>query len=110
MRISDWSSDVCSSDLAANRKFFERFEAVGGETRCEDRDALAGLAQGFEPAIGRGFEPFGAAEARLKGDLDRAPEQVGKQARGLLALAMIGIAEFQQIGRASGRERVGQSA
>src|SRR3546814_10730933 len=61
MRISDLSSDVCSSDL-----------------------------------IGRGFEPFGAAEARLKGDLDRAPEQVGKQARGLLALAMIGIAEFQR--------------
>src|SRR3546814_4835439 len=54
--------------LAANRELFERFEAVGGEARREDRDALAGLAQGFEPGIGRGFEPFGAAETRLEGD------------------------------------------
>src|SRR3546814_1195688 len=42
--------------LAANRELFERFEAVGGEARREDRDDLAGLAQGFAPGIGCGFE------------------------------------------------------
>src|SRR3546814_12606281 len=31
MRISDWSSDVCSSDLATEVEI--RFEAVGDETR-----------------------------------------------------------------------------
>src|SRR3546814_3657011 len=29
MRISDWSSDVCSSDLQAGEKFLARFDAIG---------------------------------------------------------------------------------
>src|SRR3546814_1097524 len=55
MRISDWSSDVCSSDLhqeipAGNRERTDRLVAVG---RCEQRrrtavGVVAGLAFAFQ--------------------------------------------------------------
>src|SRR3546814_5570156 len=46
MRISDWSSDVCSSDLLAQRLF------VPETFRLEDKDAIAGR-QDAELAIAR---------------------------------------------------------
>src|SRR3546814_6303595 len=36
MRISDWSSDVCSSDLTDSSWSREEIERFQGVTRCED--------------------------------------------------------------------------
>src|SRR3546814_19638342 len=53
MRISDWSSDVCSSDLPVGGKAaktiiaFERIAAVAHETEQAGKDS------GVDPAIGR---------------------------------------------------------
>src|SRR3546814_16878921 len=46
MRISDWSSDVCSSDLAAIRRVFEAAAALGDEVPLvylEDYDMALAL-------------------------------------------------------------------
>ncbi len=83
----------CELVLAADRQLLERFEAVGGEAGSEDGNAPPLAAQPFERRVGRGFEPLGAAEARLERHLDRAAERVGEQRRGLAALVMIGVAE-----------------
>src|SRR3546814_3887038 len=51
MRISDWSSDVCSSDLIGRRESLQDFAAGGGccpkaqshDEACSQRDHDAGL-------------------------------------------------------------------
>src|SRR3546814_10551193 len=66
MRISDWSSDVCSSDLKTQRQFthgllFLRFAATN------DRD----LASGFDNELGDGFgqvQAFLVHQARNHGE------------------------------------------
>src|SRR3546814_5688296 len=77
MRISDWSSDVCSSDLplfgeVADRSRIERFEEqadrlilriVGGQARC--------LAQNGGGAIQQGAIDLGQFEIGLDGIDDR---------------------------------------
>src|SRR3546814_11870901 len=56
MRISDWSSDVCSSDLTARRIFFEhragawRATARSGPRRSRAARARASFRQISEPA------------------------------------------------------------
>src|SRR3546814_1594765 len=72
MRISDWSSDVCSSDLADDRRHLEpgdRAIAIGradhGDARRRQADLLLGFAQrgGGHVGIARIDAPAG------KGDL-----------------------------------------
>src|SRR3546814_18982805 len=46
MRISDWSSDVCSSDLLVGKKVLE-VEAAGHEARCQRRAADLGHREGL---------------------------------------------------------------
>src|SRR3546814_1024364 len=95
MRISDWSSDVCSSDLAdlPGRGFRDRavVGAVGAEVVVLDLDPVLvgeGVEQGLGLRdVGRGVDDDAALG--LAG-LDRLRVAVGK------------------IGRASCRERVGQ--
>src|SRR3546814_4213815 len=83
MRISDWSSDVCSSDL-------------------DEEDCAGGLARDLlrlrrdEPADDRVAAPP-ARNARAAG---RAPARLADDDRGL--------ADGHEIGRASCRERVCQ--
>src|SRR3546814_5797427 len=84
MRISDWSSDVCSSDLALNLR----------------RAALAQIQGGHRSAQrGRGLE---VEEVR--------PYAVGDDARSIdwRVTARRGRLHTKQIGRASRRERVCQ--
>src|SRR3546814_14897157 len=76
MRISDWSSDVCSSDLS-NIPVTRRFFAGGG-----------GSVRGYSY---REISPYNDADEALGGRSS--------------ALASF---EIRKIGRASGRERVGQ--
>src|SRR3546814_2654562 len=90
MRISDWSSDVCSSDLAERA-----MEAVR-------RDARVILEA--ERTIGQQPPDKGGAARRVA---DRQQQQRAA------AQLRIGVAKggqnTAQIGRASCRERVGQS-
>src|SRR3546814_11750251 len=79
MRISDWSSDVCSSDLFRHRRVDFRLgvEAADGEP---DRAARPRLreAQGRE-AVGRRHRRRGAG--RAGGDREARHGQIGRATR-----------------------------
>src|SRR3546814_15936296 len=90
MRISDWSSDVCSSDLLADDGEFMILRAGqaqfgrihdGRQRIPESGHRLAGIAQHGQTS---------------DGDVERIVETV------------VAVGEEDEIGRASGRERVGQ--
>src|SRR3546814_17828081 len=101
MRISDWSSDVCSSDLHRGEAF-DRDGAFAAQGRGDDTLLARLLAEpwfALPPPKSTGRDQFhlGWVESRLRGD--EAPQDV--QAT-LLALTVRTVAE---IGRASCRER-----
>src|SRR3546814_12059410 len=96
MRISDWSSDVCSSDLAEH-------DTAAGE-RCLRRLHVIGEAQ-VAAAAARGA----AGKAELaQVDLPRRPARIAAlhmdERRGRQRLGC----SAQEIGRAAWRERVWQ--
>src|SRR3546814_20738577 len=80
MRISDWSSDVCSSDLPEQREYEHRhpggadLELLGDGRRVAARPALADLPGGA--ALGDGVPGSGAA-APLGGSSEE--RRVGKE-------------------------------
>src|SRR3546814_15456915 len=99
MRISDWSSDVCSSDLAAVvllllgveaqileqrhtavRQDADRFPGVGTDTVLTERDRAAEyLRQGLGDRVlghGRVAPALGAAEMREDQELGRSPRHL----------------------------------
>src|SRR3546814_3845748 len=87
MRISDWSSDVCSSDLhAAGRRILEAFG-----NRFERGIAEAGRGQGDAEG-----HAVGTKTGRHRNS--RKPEQIEE----------VGVGAEPEIGRASCRERVCQ--
>src|SRR3546814_15013466 len=104
MRISDWSSDVCSSDLRPCRTFQAAHrgvaveaddEAVAGGARLLQQGHVAGV-QKVETAVGEADLEPGLTPA---GDLSHQAVEVGHLGFG---------GEQFQIGRASCRERVCQ--
>src|SRR3546814_5258208 len=105
MRISDWSSDVCSSDLCAGFEPRQPLELVepGEDARRVARDVCRQRAV----FVGRG------AEQLLLDHLGKALQRVYRGAQLMEQLSdTVGFArlrrKFEQIGRASGRERVCQ--
>src|SRR3546814_10071628 len=90
MRISDWSSDVCSSDLLAGERLQLRFERIDARGQVDHRGVGARAFAGGVVGRDLAFEK-GRAAAREDRTLDR-PHFL-----------------FEQIGRASCRERVCQS-
>src|SRR3546814_16750810 len=95
MRISDWSSDVCSSDLAASAKqLIQRAMSVSGLTAGDlayegarrvldehERMVLTGADRdAFLDAVSRPPEPTGKLVAALKRTEER---RVGKEWFGL---------------------------
>src|SRR5215213_10315370 len=81
----------------ADAKLFDGFETVCGKTGRSDGDpfdALAGISA--KRRLGCRLEPFGAAETRLEGDVKITPQRFAEQARGLPAMAVIGIAQFKR--------------
>src|SRR3546814_4548517 len=87
MRISDWSSDVCSSDLLSERLF----EHVGKTIDTNLHDAFAGGVEqqiGFATAVGglvtqlqiqhiRGLALERAAEIGVEAGFDRVERDTG---------------------------------
>src|SRR5688572_21045059 len=75
------------SIAAADRQLLERLQAVGGEAGRDHGHFDHALARKLgEQFVGGRLEPFGAAEARLKGDGELAAERLAEQARSLLAV------------------------
>src|SRR3546814_16408163 len=99
MRISDWSSDVCSSDLQ---------EVAAGERAVEVDQFGAGAREFHRQAPRIGFDDLDllAEAARERGgDFDRrALAEI--VAIGLEGEAETGDARLRKIGRASWRARV----
>src|SRR3546814_20882022 len=88
MRISDWSSDLCSSDLAD----LGCAVALASRTEADCADLAAGIAERFRvPAVGLScnIADEASVEAAVAGTIDR-------------------LGGLDKIGRASGRERVCQ--
>src|SRR3546814_11458306 len=77
MRISDWSSDVCSSDLIGSREQRrERHFLLGAITFG---DTLDGIAHRFGPFVLVGFEVVRADNSQTKADnADRKSVVKGK--------------------------------
>src|SRR3546814_14954522 len=116
MRISDWSSDVCSSDLAEDEALALIARAAEGSVR----DGLSILDQ----AIAHGHGAVSATQVReMLGLSDRSAIRdlfglvLAGDAPGLLAAlksqyALVpepaALFRATQLGRASRRERVGQ--
>src|SRR3546814_19349300 len=125
MRISDWSSDVCSSDLVATLigpAIFgvDPFDIAGAPFMPPDadywcgtdylgRDIMAGLLIG-----GRATLTVGAVAALISVGIGITFGALGGYFGGLVDTALMKVTEFfqvlptLQIGRASGRERVCQ--
>src|SRR5215210_4324486 len=79
----------------ADSELLDRLQAIGRESGRGDgdpRDALGRISG--QRRLGRRLEPFGAAEARLKGDVDFLPQRCPEQARGLAAVAVVGVAKL----------------
>src|SRR3546814_6762007 len=91
MRISDWSSDVCSSDLL-------EFERGGGAPSVRSRVALERFKNVLRNEVG---DSHGS---RLIDEKDRQ-FRLGELEARVMALEAL---DMRQIGRASGRERVWQ--
>src|SRR3546814_13129113 len=99
MRISDWSSDVCSSDLGPARAF----GADGIPGRINRGNATRGSNDG---RIYRRDGPyFGPREICALWQGDRRPERAVRRRSGRQGTGRGGAGK---IGRASGRERVCQ--
>src|SRR3546814_13676163 len=96
MRISDWSSDVCSSDLRLHRRAVTASQDDAAEEVPLVREIHRRVAQGMAAALGVGGIHRRAASLEV----------------GELAGSIVGAhqdpAAIAQIGRASCRERVGQ--
>src|SRR3546814_5475671 len=102
MRISDWSSDVCSSDLGSHHLGEQDHAGLGGAVGPEHREALlAGLARhvadapadlGVDHALGRGLgdEPR-AGEVHVE---HLAELEIGRAPSELQSLMRISYAVF----------------
>src|SRR3546814_16582146 len=67
MRISDWSSDVCSSDLTAHFAFYGTRLAGTPQQRSRDKRALAALDTYLGAAVGRAYaEKYFPASAKAE--------------------------------------------
>src|SRR3546814_13902997 len=103
MRISDWSSDVCSSDL---REVDEGLEAMDAWLMEYPQDLLVrtSLAETYM-ALGR----LPAAEREYQAALEVAPDNAWTLNNLAWLRMSLGKAEEAEIGSASCRERVWQS-
>src|SRR3546814_18558890 len=99
MRISDWSSDVCSSDLRGEApRVIAPVERAGAEENSIGKGAREGAQRSLDVAVRKHHDDLAFA---VRDDLVEGEAAV--------ALHRAALAEREQIGRASCRERVCQS-
>src|SRR3546814_17783474 len=98
MRISDWSSDVCSSDLVSARLLLRSsaITAVSATRPCQPSSTKSGADV--------------TLKARITEDMKTAMRAKDSARLGTIRLLLAGIKqrEVDEIGRASCRERVCQ--
>src|SRR3546814_11789865 len=115
MLISDWSSDVCSSDLAARRGrsfcLLEKAGQVGGALLI-NRGQLSGAGtklQAQRGIVDTAQDHYDDAMRISKGTSDSAMLELAVRLQGpLIDWLMDHGFEMEEIGRASCRERVCQ--
>src|SRR3546814_13986022 len=89
MRISDWSSDVCSSDLLARTE--------GDDTACGDRDLFAGLGISTGTLVfGAQFEIAETGQFDLFASFQASADFFEKKIDELLGLALVEPEIFEQ--------------
>src|SRR3546814_12108226 len=103
MRIRDWSSDVCSSDLPEGRRLFPSMTVlenllVGASAPAARQECAASLDKVFAM-----FQKLRERRGQTAGTLSGGEQQMVAIGRALMAKP-----ELLQIGRASCRERVCQ--
>src|SRR3546814_14826060 len=103
MRISDWSSDVCSSDLAVIDGGIELCESVAGVSAADAADAARAAGSAQMRTIPVTIE----GERRIMRVVDVPLTPEGGRVIGVAGYA-IDIQELEKIGRASWWERVWQ--
>src|SRR3546814_17391488 len=106
MRVSDWSSDVCSSDLIGEEAL-DLVRAAAGARQAGKRDVgQIGAAFGREPQPDERAIDLGVECCKRVTGRDTGPDRVG--APTLLEAADAGDrgGEGRQNGRATGRGRV----
>src|SRR3546814_19446671 len=104
MRISDWSSDVCSSDLAARKA------ENGDDLAARAFEEISEFGEGrIEGGVSAGISRTGTGERHESGqDIVLEPGTAGKLNRGIpgQAISKVGqTASGPQLGRAECRER-----
>src|SRR3546814_13452796 len=106
MRISDWSSDVCSSDLSSSHGFRQSRLTDDGTRNVVGFDPLKNLHFGFTVGGKMGCEVspllFAASEPRLAHAQNRNRDGVFVSAQ---SAVITGVCQMK-IGRASWWERV----
>src|SRR3546814_12543232 len=112
MRISDWSSDVCSSDLVLCRQADAALEAEGlRKSRALHRAGeevarhLVERPERFDLSHRDRQRPRTIGEIDI-GQFDRIVREIGLDAIGKAAGNLAVDAQINEIGRASCRERV----
>src|SRR3546814_13199759 len=104
MRISDWSSDVCSSDLRNHPRSVHARQRRGG---CRQGRYLHGLSRPRRQQRQSGMAEAGQTERALH-QRAAASLQVRREQESAAAAAGCG-AGGRKIGRSTGRERGGQT-
>src|SRR3546814_4042067 len=108
MRISDWSSDVCSSDLVQDRLRLLAVTGAAGLPRSEERGHHAAVGQHASQAIGV-VELLGDALRRMAVRGVFHPQLHANEGDADMGRAQSPKHPVEQIGRASCRERVCQT-
>src|SRR3546814_16333941 len=104
MRISDWSSDVCSSDLAATGEVISAEELGGADTHGRKSGVVDHVAENDEHALTIVRDIVSTLPANRTPDIALADPRPPRHP----TEALYGIIPQDEIGRASGRERVCQ--
>src|SRR3546814_11322148 len=112
MRISDWSSDVCSSDLGTPATADARLEIVppsGDDAR--QAGTRSGIQAGGEgdmlQELQQTKETLAARDAEVQ-DLKTRVAELEKLQQDQQQLIALKDGKLAKLGRAAGRERVGQ--
>src|SRR3546814_16721775 len=104
MRISDWSSDVCSSDLAAKGRSLERTQSEESSIMTYDFwywDGIPGRGEFVRLALEAGHIPYRECARAADADEDTL---IADMARARIDPPF--APPYLEIGRASCRERV----